>query len=305
VTVQHLRIKGYCFGVRAAVSPQAARTHLTFDDVDVEQQRHGYYLSHCDDLVLENCDLKRYSKHGFRFDQGCDRVTVRNCTADCSEGDEAWETKTEVFPFGFTANDGGAPNTKLTFEDCVAKNNRKSNQKVKYTNGDGFVIEGNSQEVTFTRCRALRNQDGGFDLKVAGVRLTDCMATGHRRDFRIWHSGTLTNCFAGWSTTGLWTKQGSVTAERCTFHEHKNSAVEVEDKATGPVVLTNCVVSSSAAAPKVEAGKVQVELKNTVVTSTAAGGKAPGYAKDDPAWDGTGTAMDAAAFPGQGYRSTK
>jgi hypothetical protein len=264
VTMQHLRIKGYCFGVKAHVSPAAPRTHLAFDDVDVEQQRHGYYLSDCDDLLIENCDLKRYSKHGFRFDQGCDRVAVRKCTADCSEGDEVWETKTEIFPFGFTVNDGGAPNTKLTFEDCVTRNNRKSNQgSIKYTNGDGFVVEANSQEVTFTRCRAFRNQDGGFDLKVAGVRLTNCIATGHRRDFRIWHSGTLTNCFAGWSTTGLWCKEGSVTADHCTFHQHKNSAVEVEDKATAPVVLADCLVSSVAASPKIEAGKTQAELKNT------------------------------------------
>ncbi|MEA3207618.1 MAG: hypothetical protein QOE70_675 [Chthoniobacter sp.] len=306
VTLQHLRIKGYCFGVKANVSPETPRTHLTFDDVDVEQQRHGYYLSHCDDLVIENCDLKRYSKHGFRFDQGCNRVTVKKCTADCSEGDADWETKTELFPFGFTVNDGGVPSTELTFEDCVAKNNRKSNQgSLKYTNGDGFVVEGNTQDVTFIRCRSLRNQDGGFDLKVTGVRLTGCVAIGQRRDFRLWHAGTLTNCFGGWSSTGLWCKEGPVTADHCTFHEHKNSAVEADGKATAPISLVNCLISSSAAAPKVETGKKLVELKETIVASVAPGGKAPGYLKDDSSWDGAGSAMDPTAYPEKGYRSTR
>jgi hypothetical protein len=304
--LQHLRIKNYCFGVKAGVSGATPRSNLTFDDVDVEQQRHGYYLSHCDDLVIANCDLKRYSKHGFRLDQGCNRVTFRNCTADCSEADLDWETKTEIFPFGFTVNDGGAPSTKITFEDCVAKNNRKSNQGVlKYTNGDGFVVEGNTQDVTFTRCRAFRNQDGGFDLKVNGVKLADCVATGQRRNFRIWHTGTLTNCFAGWSSAGLWCKEGGVTATRCTFHEHQKAAVEVEDKATAPIVLVDCLISGSAPAPKVELGPKLVEQKATVVVSTAAGGKPPGYAKDDAAWDGTGSAMDAVTYPNKGYHAAK
>ncbi|HEV7406110.1 MAG TPA: right-handed parallel beta-helix repeat-containing protein [Chthoniobacteraceae bacterium] len=298
--VRHLRIKHYCFGVRAGVSAETPRSDLTFDDVDVEQQRHGYYLSHCDELTIENCDLKRYSKHGFRLDQGCNRVAFRNCTADCSEADLDWETKTELFPFGFTVNDAGAPSTKITFEDCVAKNNRKSNQgALKYTNGDGFVVEGNTQDVTFTRCRSFRNQDGGFDLKVNGVQLTDCVSTGNRRAFRIWRTGTLTNCFGGWSTAGLWCKEGGVTATRCTFHENQKAAVELDDKAGAPVVLVDCLIS---AAPKVELGPKLVELKETVV---APAGKPPGYAKADPAWDGTGPAMDAPAYPQKGYHSVK
>ena len=85
--------------------------------------RHGFYVSDCDDLVLTDCDLKRYSKHGFRCEMGCDRVTMRRCTADCSEGDAEWEKKTELFPFGFNVNDGGTPNTALTFTDCLARNN--------------------------------------------------------------------------------------------------------------------------------------------------------------------------------------
>lgn len=306
VTLQHLRIKNYCFGVRGGVSEAAPRSHLTFDDVDVEQQRHGYYLSHCDDLVFENCDLKRYSKHGFRLDQGCNRVAFRKCTADCSEGDLEWETKTELFPFGFTVNDGGAPSTKITFEDCVAKNNRKSNQgSLKYTNGDGFVVEGNTQDVTFTRCRAFRNQDGGFDLKVDGVKLTDCVATGQRRNFRIWRTGTLTNCFAGWSSAGLWCKDGGVTATRCTFHEHQKAAIEADDKAVHPIVLIDCLISAAAPSPKVAAGPKILEQEETVVASTAPGGKPPGYAKDEATWDGTGSAMDAASYPQKGFHSEK
>lgn len=97
-----LRIRGYRMGVRAEPAPGGGtRAHLVFEDVDIQRMRHGFHLSDCDDLKVEGCDLTRYSKHGFRFDQGCDRVELRECRADCSEGDAAWEDRTELFPFGF------------------------------------------------------------------------------------------------------------------------------------------------------------------------------------------------------------
>ncbi len=304
VTIQHLRIQGYSFAIHApAVKDSAARSHLTFEDVDIEQFRYGFYLADCDDLQLTDCDLKRYSKHGFRFDQGCDRVTLRHCTADCSEGDAEWETKTELLPFGFSINDGGAPNTAFVFEDCVARNNMKSNQKNRYKNGDGFVVEGNTSDVAFVRCRSIRNQDGGFDLKVRDVRLNDCVAVGNKRGFRVWHTGTLTNCFAGWNESGLWCNGGPVAASHCTFHAARSSTVMTDDKATMPITLTDCLISILPDLAKSRPAGGKVVLEGTVVTGPGYSEKDPAYPHPDPLWDGVGDAMDSRAFPDKGYRS--
>lgn len=265
VVFKDISIKGYCFAVRANPAIEAPRSGLVFDNVDMEQIRHGFYLSDCDDLTFTGCDMKRYSKHGFRFDQGCDRVRLSHCTANCSEGDPVWETKTEVFTFGFTLNDGGTPNTGFVFEDCLATNNIKSNQTNKYTNGDGFVAEGNSADVTYIRCHAVRNQDGGFDLKTNGVKLIDCIAIGHRRDFRLWRAATLENCFGGWSTTGFWGKGGPVTATNCLFAGERRGGVEMEDGSTAPLTLVHCLIASEPAQKdfkpvigKVEAGDMKI-----------------------------------------------
>jgi hypothetical protein len=301
VVFRHLSISHHCFGIRATPSKDSPRSHLIFENISIDQVRHGFYLSDCDDTILSNCATKRYSKHGFRLDQGCDRVTLKSCHADCSEGDPVWETKTGVFPFGFIVNDGGAPNTGLLFEDCLARNNIKSNQTVKYTNGDGFVAEGNNSDIAFVRCRALRNQDGGFDIKVKDARFTDCIATGHRRDFRIWNGATLKNCFAGWSQTGLWTKGGPVVAEGCTFFTHRKSGVEVEDKAPGPLVLKNCLIASDEPGYTASIGRFE-GADSTIVAKTAA---EPGFSKPDPKWDGRGDAMDSAKFPGKGFNSAR
>lgn len=301
VTFEGLRLRGHVMAVQAPDSPDAPRTHLTFNDVDAEQFRYGYYLSDCDDVQLTGCDLKRYTKHGFRLEAGCDRVAVRRCTADCSEGDAEWEKKTELFPFGFSLNDGGAPNTAVLFEDCLARNNMMPLQKKSYKNGDGFVVEGNAADVTFLRCRSIRNQDGGYDLKVRDVKLTDCVATGNGKGFRVWTTGTLTNCFAGWQPVGLWSNGGPLAVSRSTFHGCK-AAVMTDDRSTGPVTLTNCIVSET---PKthVNTARGKVELRDTLVAEPGKPESDPRYVHADPAWDGLGGAMNSRAFQDKGFHA--
>lgn len=300
VELRGLRIHGYVFGVQAGPTPDhTARERLRFHDVDVDHVRHAYYLSDCDDLELVDCQVKRYSKHGIRLEQGCDRVAFRRCEADCSEGDTEWEKKTELFPFGFIINNGGAPNTKLTFEDCLAANNLMPLQKTKYKNGDGFVIEANTRDVTMTGCRALRNQDGGYDLKVPDVVLKNCVAIGNSRNFRIWSTGTLDNCFTGWAKSGVWNNGGPITIRRTTFHELSGSAVSTDDRQTETVTVEACLISKTPKAFfKTSHGKA--DFINTVI---AKDDEDPGYVNPDPKWDGRSDAMNNRAFADKGYHA--
>lgn len=298
LALSKLRIRQYMTGVK--ISPAAkgrdACSHIVFDDIDIVRVRYGFYLSDVDDLRLDNCRLKRYTKHAFRFEEGCDRVTLRACVADCSEGDPNWETKTELFPFGFTVNKGGAPNTAFVFEDCLATNNLMPLQKNRYKNGDGFVIEGNTRDVKLIRCRAIRNQDGGFDLKVPGVQMNGCIALKNSRNFRIWSGGGLENCFSGWSGTGLWSNGDSVTANRCTFHQLK-TALLTDDRAKAPVTLTNGLISNTSQTHRKTGGNGGAVIKETEITET------PDFVSPTENWDGLGEAMNSRSFPEKGYRS--
>jgi hypothetical protein len=298
VTVKNLSIKNYCFAIRS--NPGEARTHLTFDNIQIEQMRHGIYVSDCDNLTITGVKMKRYSKHGFRFDQGCDHVLVRDCVADCSEGDADWETKTEVFPFGYNVNNGGTPNSAIRFENCIARNNIKSNQKVRYTNGDGFVAEANTNDIAFIGCHSLRNQDGGFDIKVKDAKFVDCVAIGHRRDFRIWKSATLENCFAGFSSTGLWSNGGPLVVNHCTFIGHRKSGLELEDKGPGPLTVTNSLIASGEKDYRIVIGKAEIDTSNLTSKSVAD----LGIPNPDPRWDGTGSAMDS-TFGEKGFHSKR
>jgi hypothetical protein len=307
ITLQGLRIKNYAYCVMAAaekVDAPKPRTHLIFDDVDMEQCRHGFYLSECDNLLLKNCDLKRYSKHGFRFEGGCNTVKLDDCTADCSEGDAEWEKKTELFPFGFSLNDGGLPNTEFMFNNCLAANNLMPLQKTKYKNGDGFVVEGNSQNVMMNGCRAIRNQDGGFDIKVDTAMLNDCVAVGNSRNFRMWKVADLNNCFSGYAKTGLWVNHGHVNVNNCTFHEISGAAVSTDDKATLPTTLKDCILSN-VAKPWTKTARGDVVIKDSIQFGPGLPDKDPEFIAPDAKWNGLGDALNSRAYPKKGYHFEK
>lgn len=305
ITLQGLRLHNYAYCVMAAAekgdSPKP-RTNLTFDDVDMDQCRHGFYLSECDDLTLKGCDLIRYSKHGFRFEGGCNRVELDDCTADCTGGDEEWANKTELFPFGYSLNDGGLPNTDFEFTRCLATNNLMPLQKNKYKNGDGFVVEGNSQNVAFNACRAIRNQDGGFDIKVNNAKLTDCVAIANSRNIRIWKVAELNNCFTGFAKTGLWINHGDVKVNNSTFHELSGVGVQTDDKATLPTTLTDCIISNVG---KVwtKTAKGDVVIKDSFQFGKGLPDKDPEFMTADAKWNGLGEALNSKAYPKKGYHA--
>ncbi len=267
VVVRDLVIRGYQIGIRANLGAgEAAREDWRFENVGMDHIRHGFYLSGFKGLQIVGCDLKRYSKHGFRLEAACEDVRYERCTADCSEGDGQWEERTELFPFGFSLNDGGAPNRNVVYESCVARNNMMPLQKNKYKNGDGFIVEGNSEHVTFRNCRSLRNQDGGYDLKVKDVVLENCVAMRNKRDYRIWTTGRLTNCFAGFGNEGVWTKGGPVVLERCTIAV-AGRAISTEDAVEG-IELNKCLLVTGTPAKSSVSGARKVKMIDCVDLGT-------------------------------------
>ncbi len=307
VTMQHLKLKGYQVGIAAGTVKKEAdsRQHLKFSGLTMSHMRHGFYLASCDDLILEDCNIRRYTKHAFRFEQGCDRVQLRRCVADCSEKDADWEKRTELFPFGYLLNDKGEPNTDFTFSDCLAANNLMPLQKTAYKNGDGFVVEENAQNIRFIRCRALRNQDGGYDLKVRDVVLTDCVALNNSRNIRIWTTATLTNCLMAGGHTGLWNNGGPITAERCTFFHLSGPAMLCDDSAKKPVILKNCLVGRAEEVSQAnEDGLVTLDAGSIIATPDS-GQQLDLNAATIKSWDGLDGQLNSQKYPGKGYHWQK
>lgn len=64
----------------------------------------------------------------------------------------------------------------------------------RYWNGDGFSDERGNYGIRYIDCIATGSSDGGFDLKSARVVLENCMASGNKRNYRLWGNGRLTKC---------------------------------------------------------------------------------------------------------------
>ena len=63
-----------------------------------------------------------------------------------------------------------------------------------YWNGDGFSDERSNAGIHYHACIATQNADGGFDTKSTGVLLSECLARGNKRNYRLWNTGRLEHC---------------------------------------------------------------------------------------------------------------
>lgn len=313
-TISNLALRNCQYAVRANTSA-TPRTGLVFRDLDIQLVRHGFYLSDCDDLVIEDCAVTSYTKHAYRLDLGCDNVVFSNCLADLSAGDATWWDYAEAFPFGFTVNNAGAANTQVSFVDCTANNNRRNAQGISYWNGDGFVVEGNAAGVSFTGCVAVNNEDGGYDIKPAAT-FTNCVSVKNYRGFRLWNTAkTMTNCVSVYpfrrSTgtpagadggDGVWLQDGTAALDYVTVHG--NAGTGVKEEGAGSATVTNSLVSFTGAGGAFTAGSVT--LGAGTGTYRPGTGTDPAYVNPASTWSGTGTDMDSQTYGlTKGYNSTR
>jgi hypothetical protein len=312
-TVENLNLRECQYAVRSSTD----RTDVTFRNLTIERVRHGFYLTHADNVVIENCSVLGYAKHAFRLDYGCNNVSFVNCVADLTNGDVTWWDYSEVFPFGFISNNQGTPvNSNVSFIDCVARNNRWNLQTgtTTYWNGDGFVVEGSTVGVTFTRCISTNNEDAGYDVKALAT-FTDCVSVMNYRGFRLWNvASTMTNCVAtypfrrsdgnptgAFGGSGVWFQNGTPTLDHFTFHA--DAGTGVHEDGSGSATLYNSILSFGGAAGTFKTGTVTLDAATTVTYRPGAGTD-PAYVAPASTWDGLDNDMDSTLYgPTKGYNS--
>ena len=317
--IENLSIRDALHGVRTDNLSAGQYVGITLRSLMIRNCRYGLVISDANEWLLEGVTALEYIKHGFRLDHNCQDMILRNCTADLSGGDTSWYAYSEAYPFGFfvddpTENDAsygaGPVSSNITFEDCLALHHRTDEQTEPttsnpnpYWNGDGFVINsgGNTGLYQFIRCRAIDNEDGGYDIKPPSS-LIDCVAFQNARNFRF-HTGnaTMTNCVSGYPTkragagnglVGVWVHDPTVTIDFCTIHSA--SARGVEEDSAGQVTLTNSIISHEVSTGTTHTGSVT--LGSGTVTYKPGSGVDPQYVNPHPGWDGVGTDMNSDTY---------
>ncbi|MEZ0274502.1 MAG: right-handed parallel beta-helix repeat-containing protein [Roseimicrobium sp.] len=237
------------------------------------------------DITVQDCLFEHFTKRGVRMRPGHDSISVKRCRADA--GGKEWAT--EPFHMGFAVEEGC---DNITFTDCVARGSYNDADKG-YWNGDGFCAESGAGTITWVRCRAFDNTDGGWDTKADLSVFVDCIALRNKRNIRIWGKATLENCLAAFpqypkSTDGacVWSK-GDVQMTRCTLVGSR--PVECEDG--GKVTLEKSYVVGL---PKTDGERIAFPTEGTslsnseVVQSDAEGVKALLVAPEKGFKGGTG-----------------
>lgn len=227
-TVKNLQSHRRGWGLKT----EGENRRLIIDGVYTHNTVNGFGFYDCDELYVVNCKAERYQRYGIHLAHSCDDVIIRKCYTDCSgtgeEPDPSWWRSANPVGFYFHTSRGSKYpyNTKILVEDCVTRNNRQQTPKAgDFEQGDGFMVEFRNRDLTFRRCLSYDNQQGAYDMKGEEQVFEDCYALRSGNGFKIWNSGTMTNCIAAetrGNTVMLIGKKEDphniIDAEYCTFH---------------------------------------------------------------------------------------
>ena len=189
------------------------------------------------DLLMEDCSIVRHTKKGVRTMNGVHHSKFVRCRTDAGGEAFAMAEPQDAFSGGFhllgsyRSKDGvRRADHHIEFIDCEADNNwHDPGPDKSYWNADGFCTESATHDITFTRCIARGNTDGGWDIKSERPTFIECQGIGNKRNFRVWtHAGEpvlFRDCHSEGSVdfgarghhVGFWMLGGGeVTFERCT-----------------------------------------------------------------------------------------
>ncbi|MCF3650575.1 beta strand repeat-containing protein [Synoicihabitans lomoniglobus] len=238
-------------------STYTLRSNITFENLDADGIEELFQIRNATQILIKDCDAIRYCKKAFRYDDYTSFLTIQNCTADATGGDDDFPTR--AIPAGFCGMNtpGDAPIIHdIALIDCTARNNRYQPQS-SYWNGDGFSTEAGTYNVTYTRCKSFDNHDGGFDDKADDVTYDGCISIGNQKGFRYWgDNGNYVNCLAAYNqqyggtgnSDGLWVGKQSSRSHSAYVHVslstfHNNAEWALESYEGGQITATDCIVS--------------------------------------------------------------
>jgi len=203
------RDQGFVFTMDFSGSTFTLRSHLTFEDIYMESIEDGIRISNAEHILVKNCTVFKHTKKAFRISNYTRSLIFDSCNTDATGGDPSFIPRNIPVGFGGDDTDRKPIIYDLRFVNCVARRNGYPQPDAEtYWNGDGFSTERGTYNVTFTRCHAYDNNDGGFDNKAENVLFDNCISLRNKKGWRIWGSTWLINSIGAYSRKGAITFPG-------------------------------------------------------------------------------------------------
>lgn len=128
-------------------------------------------------LVVEDVTVSGYSQHAIRLKYNSHNITLRDIVGDSQKQNGG-------LILSGVALDGTVHDVLL--ERVTMKNHYGRGSSSQYWNGDGFVAEGGTYNLTFVDTVASGNTDAGYDIKADNVKMIRAQAIGNTKNYRFW-----------------------------------------------------------------------------------------------------------------------
>jgi len=172
-----------------------------------------------DDLRIQDVEVRGFSKSAIRLRYDTHDVVVRDVYGDSERQDG------DNFAMGVHLDDTVHD---VRLERVTMRNSHDSRGPGEYWNGDGFVTERGTHDISFRDTLATGSTDGGYDLKSTATTLVRARARGNKRNIRVWGDATVFGCTAAdprnrggtGGRTNVWVGAGArLTLIGCTFSD--------------------------------------------------------------------------------------
>ena len=190
-----------------------------------------------DGLKVQDVTIAGYSKNAIRLQYDSRNVLIQNVVGDSQKQDGGLIIAGTML--AGTVHD-------VLFDHVTMKNNYGHGSSTAYWNGDGFLAERNTYNLTFQDTVASGNTDAGYDLKSRNTTLIRATAIGNDQNFRLWGNPvTMTDSvstdpkhYGGIGKLAhLWTANGSsVTLDNFRFSDAAGAAKAFELSSGGNVL---------------------------------------------------------------------
>ncbi|HKP22280.1 MAG TPA: calcium-binding protein [Dongiaceae bacterium] len=134
-------------------------------------------------LLVEDVTVTGYSRNAIHLKYNSSNVTLHNVVGDSQKQNGG------LIVSG-VALDGTVHN--VVMDHVTMRNNYGRGAAGDYWNGDGFVAERGTYNLTFRDTVATGNTDAGYDIKANNVTMTRASASGNTKNFRLWGGESVT-----------------------------------------------------------------------------------------------------------------
>jgi serralysin len=134
-------------------------------------------------LKVEDVSVSDYSQNAIRLKYDSRNVTLHNVVGNGMR--ENGGLIVSGVSLDGTAHD-------VLFDHVTMKNNYGRGSSSDYWNGDGFVAERGTYNLTFRDTVASGNTDAGYDIKGDNVSFLRASANGNSKNFRLWGNQSVT-----------------------------------------------------------------------------------------------------------------